>query len=112
MDRVCRKTGKGCIILLEHWRVYDDNEESNFHFHHNNNRHEKDSRREGGILADKNTSTFNNRHNNIISIIQKWYQNNNNLHQYLPFYQHDMIKLILQEISMIPENVDACIFKK
>jgi len=96
MKRVCRKDSKGRIILLDHGRVYNDNEESNVHIHHNNNRYEKNSCCEEGVLADKNTSTLNNRHDNstnyskensdIISTFQKRYQNNNNLHQYLPFH--------------------------
>ena len=99
MKRVCRKDGKGRIILLEHGRVYDDNEESNVHVHHDNNRHEKNSccEENGNVLIDTKTSTLNNRHekstnhakenSDIISTIRKWwYQNNNNLHEYLPFH--------------------------
>ena len=41
MKRVCRKNGKGCIILLEHGHVYNDSEDPNVHVHHNNNRHEE-----------------------------------------------------------------------
>ena len=41
MKRVCRKNGKGCIILLEHGYVYDESEDPNVHAHHNNNLHEE-----------------------------------------------------------------------